>query len=118
LRLADPAALTLPPGARRLRRRSWRIFAHALISHASEEQNLCAAVTRSRAAGTVRGPETDDIVHGGPLENRSIVAIRSHCRRAKVNKWSMGGASGLPFEATGRRAENAVYGAQIALRLF
>jgi hypothetical protein len=117
LRFADPAALTLPPGARRLRR-SWRIFAHALISHAGEEQNLCAAVTRSRATGIVRGPETDDIVHGGPLGNRSIVAIRSQCRRAKVNKWSTGGVSGLLFQATGRRAANAVYSARIPARLF
>jgi hypothetical protein len=118
LRFAYRAALTLPPGARRLRRRSRRLFAHALISHPGEEQDLCAAVTRSRATGTVRGPETDDIVHDGPLENRSIVAIRSHCRRAKVNKWSTGGVSGLPFQATDRDAANAVYSAQIPARLF
>jgi hypothetical protein len=51
-----------------LRRLGWsaRIIAPALIPDASEKQDLSAAVTRSRATGTVRGPEKDDIVHCGP----------------------------------------------------
>jgi hypothetical protein len=43
-----------------------RIIAPALIPDASEKQDLSAAVTRSRASGTDRGPEKDDIVHCGP----------------------------------------------------
>jgi hypothetical protein len=43
-----------------------RIITPALIPDASEKQDLSAAVTRSRATGTVRGPERDDIVHCGP----------------------------------------------------
>ena len=82
LALALPAAhrfggLTLPPGALGLPRRRVRIFAPALIPHASEEQDLSgSAVTRGHATGTVRGPEMDDVVQWGPLENRSIVCDR------------------------------------------
>jgi hypothetical protein len=51
-----------------LRRLGWgaRIIAPALIPDASEKQDLSAAVTRSRARGTVRGPEKDDIAHCSP----------------------------------------------------
>jgi hypothetical protein len=58
-------AIALPPSALRL---GWsaRIIAPALIPHAGEKQDLSAEVTRRPATGTVRGPETDDIVHCGP----------------------------------------------------
>jgi hypothetical protein len=73
---ANLSALALSPGALRLRLRSVRVFAPALVPHASEEQDLsCAAVGRSHTTGTVRGPERDDIVHCGPLENRLIVVV-------------------------------------------
>jgi hypothetical protein len=50
-----------------LTRRPVRIFAPALVPHASKEQDLSgSAVTRSHATGTVRGPEMDDIVQCGP----------------------------------------------------
>jgi hypothetical protein len=51
-----------------LRRLGWsaRIIAPTLISDAGEKQDLSAAVTRSRATGTVRGPEKDDIAHCSP----------------------------------------------------
>ena len=59
--------LTLPPRALWLTRRRVRIFAPALVPHASEEQDLSgSAVTRSHATRAVGGPETDDIVHLGP----------------------------------------------------
>jgi hypothetical protein len=58
-----------------LRPRRARVLAHALIPHAGEKQDLSAAVTGGQAAMTVRRPETDEIVRGGPLENRSIVSI-------------------------------------------
>jgi hypothetical protein len=74
------SALALPPlsgfnnlsalalSASALRRLGWsaRIIAPALIPHPGEKQDLSAAVTGSRATGTVRGPEEDDIVHCGP----------------------------------------------------
>jgi hypothetical protein len=60
-------ALALSPGALRSRLRSVRVFAPALIPHAGEEQDLsCAAVARSHTTRTFRGPERDDIIHGGP----------------------------------------------------
>ena len=63
---ANLDALALSPGVLRLRRRSARVFVHALIAHPGEEQDLSAAVTRSHATGTGRGPKLDDIVHCGP----------------------------------------------------
>jgi hypothetical protein len=72
LTLALPAAPYLsgqafPPRTLGLPRRRVRIFAPALVPHASEEQDLSgSAVTRSHATGAVGGPETDDIVHLGP----------------------------------------------------
>jgi hypothetical protein len=65
--LANLNALALSPGALRSRLRSVRVFAPALIPHAGKEQDLsCAAVARSHTTGTFRGPERDDIIHGGP----------------------------------------------------
>jgi hypothetical protein len=59
--------LTLPPRALWLTRRRVRIFAPALVPHASEEQDLSgSAVTRSHAPGTVSRPEMDDIIQCGP----------------------------------------------------
>jgi len=72
LALALPTAsrfggLTFPPRALWLTRRRVRIFAPALVPHASEEQDLSgSAVTRSHAPGTVRRPEMDDIIQCGP----------------------------------------------------
>jgi hypothetical protein len=59
---------TLALSTSALRRLGWsaRIIAPALISNASEEQDLSAVVTRGRATGTVRGPEKDDIAHCSP----------------------------------------------------
>jgi hypothetical protein len=64
---ANLNALALSPGALRIWLRSVRVFAPALISDAGEEQDLGgAAVARSHATGTVRGPEMDDVAHCGP----------------------------------------------------
>jgi hypothetical protein len=59
-------ALALSASLLRLLGLPARIIAPALIPDASEKQDLSAAVTRSRATGTVRGPEEDDIVHCSP----------------------------------------------------
>jgi hypothetical protein len=59
-------ALTLSASALRFLALRARIIAPALIPHAGEKQDLSAAVTRSDATGTVRGPEKDDVVHCGP----------------------------------------------------
>src|SRR5689334_17487874 len=93
----EKLALALPPSRGRMAftaggpLRGWRrrrLVDHALVAHPGEEQNFGAAVTRSHATGTVRGPERNDIVHGGPrVRESAIVAIRPQCRRAKVNKW-------------------------------
>jgi hypothetical protein len=73
---ANLDATALSPRALHLRLRSARVFAPALIPHASEEQDLSgAAAIRSHTTGTVRGPKMDDIVHLQPLKNRSIVLI-------------------------------------------
>jgi len=63
---ANLGALALSASA--LRRLDWsaRIIAPALIPDAGEKQDLSAAVARSRATGTVRGSEKDDIVHCSP----------------------------------------------------
>jgi hypothetical protein len=58
--------LALSASTLRLLGLSARIIAPTLIPDASEKQDLSAAVTRSRATGTVRRPEKDDIVHCGP----------------------------------------------------
>ena len=73
-----------------MRLRSVCVLAPALIPHAGEEQDLsCAAVVRSHATGTVRGPEMDDIVHAAPRESVDR-CDHPQCQRAKVNKWSKG----------------------------
>jgi hypothetical protein len=59
-------ALALSAGALRWLGWSAQIIAPALIPDASEKQDLSAAATGSRATGTVRGPERDDIVHCSP----------------------------------------------------
>jgi len=69
-------ALLFAARALRSLRGSVRVLAPSLIAYAGEEQDLgCAAVARSRATGTVRRPEMDDVVHCAPVENRSILAM-------------------------------------------
>lgn len=66
-RPANLAALTLAPVASWLAAWRMRVFAHALIANAGEEQDLCAAITGHYRAAAVRGPETDDVIQCGPL---------------------------------------------------
>jgi hypothetical protein len=70
------AAFTIPLGAARLVRR-WGepILAHAVIPYAGKEQDLCAAVARTRTTMKFRGPEADEVVHSGPQLWDSIVSI-------------------------------------------
>ncbi len=81
LRLASAGAITsaafaLPLGdAGGLRRRRAFVFIHPLISHASEEQDLCAAAIVSRTTGCFRRLQADDVAHGNTHNRESILQI-------------------------------------------
>ena len=110
--LANLNALALSPGALRSRLRSVRVFSPALIPHAGKEQDLsCAAVARSHTTRTFRGPERDDIIHGGPSRIRSIVVIAPSVEGRRLTN---GQKAGGPVYVNGYAAPHCKFSVQLA----
>ncbi len=96
---SDLSGLALATGAFCLPH--WRacVFGHALIPHASEEQDLSAAVTRSRATRTIRGPKRNNISHCRPVEE-SVDHLRSPSS-LEAGRLQMVKKPGFPFTLLG-----------------
>jgi hypothetical protein len=80
------AALALPPVASWLAAWRMRVFAHALIANAGEEQDLCAAITGRHWAAAVRWPETDDVIQCDVIQCGPLRESVDRCDSISMSK--------------------------------
>jgi hypothetical protein len=83
---ANLAALALAPVASRLPAWRMRVFAHALIANAGEEQDLCAAITGRHRAAAVRWPEKDDVIQCDDIQCSPLRESVDRCDSISMSK--------------------------------